>query len=114
VEKTVSFRLKKERKLVGCSFFRQHKMHLMYYIVDGKRVYTLKKSAPCGTATVSAHPGKKLTTSIFFSTPPPTPIAHSLVLLEARFSPDDKFSRQRVTLKKRFGILPTQLPPRTY
>lgn len=29
----------------------------------------------------------------------------------ARFSPDDKFSRERVTLKKRFGILPTQMPP---
>ena len=26
----------------------------------------------------------------------------------ARFSPDDKFSSQRITLKKRFGILPTQ------
>ena len=28
----------------------------------------------------------------------------------ARFSPDDKFSRQRVTIKKRFGLLPTQKP----
>lgn len=28
----------------------------------------------------------------------------------ARFSPDDKFSRHRVGIKKRFGILPTQLP----
>lgn len=36
----------------------------------------------------------------------PTKSAHP-----ARFSPDDKFSRERVTLKKRFGILPTQLPP---
>lgn len=26
----------------------------------------------------------------------------------ARFSPDDKYSRHRVTLKRRFGILPTQ------
>jgi H/ACA ribonucleoprotein complex subunit 3 len=26
----------------------------------------------------------------------------------ARFSPDDKFSKQRVTLKKRFGLLLTQ------
>jgi hypothetical protein len=33
-------------------------MHLMYYLdKDGKRVYTLKKSNPEGTATVSAHPG---------------------------------------------------------
>jgi H/ACA ribonucleoprotein complex subunit 3 len=44
----------------------------------------LQKVGPDGTPTKSAHP--------------------------ARFSPDDKFSRERVTLKKRFGILPTQLP----
>ena len=49
---------------------------------DGKRVYTLTKSSPTGTMTRSAHP--------------------------ARFSPDDKFSRQRITIKKRFGLLPTQ------
>ncbi|WFD03436.1 snoRNP complex protein [Malassezia obtusa] len=58
-------------------------MHLMYYRgADGKRVYTLKKASPGGTMTRSAHP--------------------------ARFSPDDKFSRQRITIKKRFGLLPTQ------
>jgi H/ACA ribonucleoprotein complex subunit 3 len=39
----------------------------------------------------------------------PTQSAHP-----ARFSPDDKFSRERVTLKKRFGILPTQLPPHEF
>ena len=43
----------------------------------------MQKEAPDGTPTKSAHP--------------------------ARFSPDDKFSRERITLKKRFGILPTQL-----
>lgn len=32
----------------------------------------------------------------------------------ARFSPDDKYSRQRVLLKKRFGLLPTQKPPPKY
>ncbi|KAK2973133.1 hypothetical protein RJ640_001634 [Escallonia rubra] len=32
----------------------------------------------------------------------------------ARFSPDDKYSRQRVLLKKRFGLLPTQKPPLKY
>lgn len=32
----------------------------------------------------------------------------------ARFSPDDKYSRQRVLLKKRFGLLPTQQPPQKY
>ena len=50
-------------------------MHLMYTLSpEGKRVYTLKKEVE-GKVTISAHP--------------------------ARFSPDDKFSRQRVTLKKR-------------
>lgn len=43
-----------------------------------------QKIAPDGTPTKSAHP--------------------------ARFSPDDKFSRERITCKKRFGILPTQMP----
>ncbi|KAI8615850.1 ribosome biogenesis protein Nop10 [Chytriomyces sp. MP71] len=58
-------------------------MHLMYFSgEDGKRVYTLKKTSPDGKVTKSAHP--------------------------ARFSPDDKFSRHRVTLKKRFGLLLTQ------
>jgi H/ACA ribonucleoprotein complex subunit 3 len=50
---------------------------------DGKRVYTLKKVLD-GQVTKSAHP--------------------------ARFSPDDKYSRHRVTLKKRFGLLLTQQP----
>lgn len=58
-------------------------MHLMYTLGDdGKRIYTLKKITEDGQITKSAHP--------------------------ARFSPDDKYSRQRVTLKKRFGLLPTQ------
>ncbi|KAJ2854937.1 snoRNP complex protein, partial [Coemansia asiatica] len=58
-------------------------MHLMYTLdAEGKRVYTLKKVTASGEVTKSAHP--------------------------ARFSPDDKYSRQRVTLKRRFGILPTQ------
>ncbi|KAK9248054.1 Nop10 family nucleolar RNA-binding protein [Lipomyces tetrasporus] len=60
-------------------------MHLMYTEgPDGKRVYTLKKTTATGVITKSAHP--------------------------ARFSPDDKYSRQRVTLKKRFGLLLTQQP----
>ncbi|EDK47225.1 snoRNP complex protein [Lodderomyces elongisporus] len=58
-------------------------MHLMYTLDnEGKRIYTLKKITEEGKITDSAHP--------------------------ARFSPDDKYSRQRVTLKKRFGLLPTQ------
>ncbi|EKX37613.1 hypothetical protein GUITHDRAFT_52985, partial [Guillardia theta CCMP2712] len=58
-------------------------MHLYYYLNEqGMRQYTLKKQDPDGNPTVSAHP--------------------------ARFSPDDKFSQQRVTLKKRYNLLPTQ------
>jgi H/ACA ribonucleoprotein complex subunit 3 len=43
-----------------------------------------QKTAPDGKPTLSAHP--------------------------ARFSPDDKFSKQRIACKKRFGLLPTQQP----
>jgi H/ACA ribonucleoprotein complex subunit 3 len=62
-------------------------MHLMYNSTpspDGttKRTYTLKKVLD-GVVTKSAHP--------------------------ARFSPDDKYSRHRVVLKKRFGLLITQV-----
>nr|GMD61054.1 H/ACA ribonucleoprotein complex subunit 3-like protein [Ipomoea batatas]GMD73070.1 H/ACA ribonucleoprotein complex subunit 3-like protein [Ipomoea batatas] len=37
-----------------------------------------------------------------------------MACIGARFSPDDKYSRQRVLLKKRFGLLPTQKPPLKY
>ncbi|XP_052417796.1 H/ACA ribonucleoprotein complex subunit 3 [Carassius gibelio] len=60
-------------------------MFLQYYLNElGDRVYTLKKVDPSGQPSSSAHP--------------------------ARFSPDDKFSRHRVTIKKRFGLLLTQQP----
>ncbi|CDQ83591.1 H/ACA ribonucleoprotein complex subunit 3-like [Salvelinus alpinus] len=60
-------------------------MFLQFYLNEnGERVYTLKKVDLLGQPTSSAHP--------------------------ARFSPDDKFSRHRVTLKKRFGLLLTQQP----
>lgn len=58
-------------------------MYLMYNDDGtGQRVYTLKKVAPDGKPTLSAHP--------------------------ARFSPEDKYSRERITIKRRFGLLPTQ------
>ncbi|KAJ9543373.1 hypothetical protein OSB04_023080 [Centaurea solstitialis] len=69
--------------------FARAKMYLQFYINEnGDKVYTTKKESPHGLATQSAHP--------------------------ARFSPDDKFSRQRVLLKKRFGLLPTQKPAKKY
>lgn len=56
-------------------------MHLMVNAdASGKRVYTLKKVLE-GKVTKSAHP--------------------------ARFSPDDKWSKHRVLLRKRFGRLPS-------
>ncbi|KAL6208787.1 hypothetical protein ACLB2K_019732 [Fragaria x ananassa] len=64
-------------------------MYLQFYINEnGDKVYTTKKESPLGLATQSAHP--------------------------ARFSPDDKYSRQRYLLKKRFGLLPTQQSPLKY
>ncbi len=56
----------------------------MYHTdAEGKRVYTLKKEDPQSAPTISAHP--------------------------ARFSPDDKFSRERIICKTRFNLLPTQV-----
>ncbi|KAJ9471221.1 H/ACA ribonucleoprotein complex subunit 3 [Diplonema papillatum] len=63
-------------------------MHLMIYqdAATGARVYTLKKVDPNGNPTQSAHP--------------------------ARFSPDDKFSKERVMIKKRHKVLMTDFPGR--
>lgn len=64
-------------------------MYLRYYIGEnGKRVYTLKTEDPKGNPTHSAHP--------------------------ARFSPEDKYSKQRIAIKARFGLLPTQQPRPVY
>ena len=68
-------------------------MQLRYYINgNGKRVYTMEATIKVDNAdgeeeekpTFSAHP--------------------------ARFSPDDKYSEQRIKCKKRFGVLKTQEP----
>lgn len=48
----------------------------------------LQKRTEDGRPTLSAHP--------------------------ARFSPEDKYSRQRITIKKRFGLLLTQKPEPIY
>ncbi|KAG5441690.1 snoRNP complex protein [Clonorchis sinensis] len=64
-------------------------MLLRFYLdEEGKRVYTMKQTAPDGRPTLSAHP--------------------------SRYSPEDRFSRHRVTLKLRFKILPTQQAPIVY
>lgn len=55
----------------------------MYYVDEkGERVYTLDKKDTESKPTKSAHP--------------------------AKFSPEDKYSRERITLKTRFGLLMTQ------
>jgi len=61
----------------------------MFHLNDaGDRIYTLKRVDAEGKPTFSAHP--------------------------ARFSPEDKYSRQRITIKKRFGLLLTQQPKPVY
>uniref|UniRef100_A0A673Y750 Nucleolar protein 10 n=1 Tax=Salmo trutta TaxID=8032 RepID=A0A673Y750_SALTR len=61
-------------------------MYLKFYLNEnGERVHTMKKVDLLGQPTSSVH--------------------------QARFSPDDKFSLHRVTLKKRFGLLIQQPRP---
>lgn len=64
----------------------------------GKRLYTLKKAIVTKPAS-GDQPQEEIATHS----------AHP-----ARFSPDDKFSKYRVGIKKRFGILPIQLAPIEY
>lgn len=59
-------------------------MLLRYYLDENNhRVYTFSETAPDGKQTLSAHP--------------------------ARFSPKDPYSRQRIRIKRRFGLLPMQV-----
>ncbi|XP_071454476.1 H/ACA ribonucleoprotein complex subunit 3 [Hetaerina americana] len=64
-------------------------MYLMYMLDEnGDRVYTFRKLDNDGKPTLSAHP--------------------------ARFSPEDKYSKHRVAIKRRFNLLPIQQPPIKY
>ena len=64
-------------------------MYLRYYLDEnGKRVYTLQVTLDDGSYTLNAHP--------------------------ARFSPDDRFSKERIECKERFGLLLTQVPEPKY
>lgn len=59
-------------------------MLLRYTLNDqGRREYTLKFLNQQNEPTLNAHP--------------------------ARFSPDDKFSAERIELKRRFNLLPVEL-----
>ena len=69
-------------------YFRSPRMLLRYTEdAEGRRVYTLKEEVE-GKPSFSAHP--------------------------ARFSPDDKYSAQRVACKRRFGLLLTQQSKPTF
>ncbi|XP_034790936.1 H/ACA ribonucleoprotein complex subunit 3-like [Pan paniscus] len=60
-------------------------MFLQYYLSEqGDQVYTLEKFDSMGQQICLAHP--------------------------AQFSPDDKYSRHRITIKKRLKVLMTQQP----
>ena len=85
---------------------------------DGTRVYTLKVGPGFGILELScmptvpsrySHPLLRIALQKIDGDGKPTHSAHP-----ARFSPDDKFSRERVTCKQRFGLLPTQRPGHTY
>jgi len=97
-------------------------MHLMYTLDEGgNRVYTLKVCSisidfknliPKSITEINRRWQNHKVCSSRYN------ISESVWLVEltrsgclARFSPDDKFSRHRVTIKKRFGVLMTQAPP---
>nr|CAD7441159.1 unnamed protein product [Timema bartmani] len=82
---------------------------------------TMPSSTPTSSKQRSIQEGGSDSLWITFSTPPlplkskvdpdgqPTKSAHP-----ARFSPEDKYSRQRITIKKRFNLLLTQQPAPVY
>ena len=80
-------------------------MYMMYYMNESnERVYTMAKVDPRGNPTFSAHPARLSTISIKTSY-----LVRTHLMF--RFSPEDKYSRQRITIKKRFGLLLTQQSP---
>jgi hypothetical protein len=59
---------------------------------------------PAGNQTLSAHPGKTFVI-IFIKNHTYLKI---LKFTLARFTPTDKHSKERIRIKERFGLLPTQ------
>lgn len=100
-------------------------MYLMYYLDEsGKRVYTLK------VQFLQYNIGL-LISFLFFRKPTLRETArfqhiqvfHKIsfktltsydIFIVARFSPEDKYSKERLTIKKRFNLLLTQKPEPTY
>lgn len=81
-------------------------MYLMYYIdpKTSSRHYTLKKQ-------VAASLAQNNTSNKGEESGDGNASVRTLCAHPARFSPDDKFSRERATWKKRWGLLPTQQAP---
>jgi len=69
----------------------------------GDALRTIRGANPICSAPLNPHLSSPLSQKYVGETP--THSAHP-----ARFSPDDKFSRERVETKRRFGLLPTQQP----
>lgn len=82
-------------------------MFLMYYLNEkGERIYTLAVSNESASVVpvLTVHSPQKRSPDNL-----PTASAHP-----ARFSPEDSYSRQRLIIKKRFGLLITQKPEPVY
>ena len=83
-------------------------MHLYYYLgEDGKRVYTLKVS---GLILFYYFCREKLLRVMLLLLLILVGYLYIIMMPIARFSPDDKYSRERVTCKERYGCLLTQQP----
>jgi H/ACA ribonucleoprotein complex subunit 3 len=99
-------------------------MHLMYYLDStGTRVYTLKvrswlpidwrlAALRCATFESKFSPLPSSVLSLQKETPDESKVTESAH--PARFSPDDKFSAQRVACKKRFGIYFPSTPQKPF
>ena len=87
-------------------------MHLLYHLDEaGKRVYTLKKRTIGKTTTSSAHPARFSPDDKFSKVAFPPTLSSLHSLLNRVFAVQTlTFPQHRITLKKRFGLLPTQQP----
>ncbi|XP_022723752.1 uncharacterized protein LOC111280553 [Durio zibethinus] len=97
-----------------CYSFCLDKMYLQFYINEnGDKVYTTKIEIVGRTTfyVMKLKPFINLKLKSWYPTVSSMALNYNsdnVGLETSRFSPDDKYSRQRVLLKKRFGLLPTQ------
>jgi hypothetical protein len=101
-----SFCLHRTRNKSPQTNFNQDIMYLMYYIdpKTSSRHYTLQKQVTASLIQDSSPSQGE-------ETGDGSTLVRTLCAHPARFSPDDKFSRERATWKKRWGLLPTQQAP---